>query len=570
MQLFADVRVRGAIVMRRENSHREADHKADAVSSVYDFLVAQSQRFANSDLLVVPESVRQMWALPQQSWTYSQTLDCVKQLAARYHAAGYRSGHRVALVLESRPVHFFHWLALNAVGASAVPINPDYTQDELAFVLNHSDTALVICLEARQNHVTEAAARLGIAVAQDDTEEFPSAPTPDPAMYCAPSECALIYTSGTTGRPKGCMLSNSYFLGWAEWYVAQRGLISLREGSERLMTPLPAFHVNAIGHSFMGMLGSGGAQIIIDRFHPRDWWATAIETGATCFHYLGVMPAILLEIPPSENDRMHHMRFGVGGGVHPDHHATFEERFGVPLLEGWAMTETGAAGLLCSNEEPRHIGKRCIGKPDRPGPAMEIRLIGDDGNDATTDMPGELVLRATGNEKRRRFFSGYLKDDDATGRAWADGWLHTGDIMRQGNDGSLYFVDRKKNIIRRSGENIAAVEVEAAIVSHPGTAKVAVVAVPDPIRGEEVLAAIVPSDSGQMTAALAEDIFRHCLDRLAYFKLPGYIVLLDELPVTSTQKIRKTDLGDFTEKPWEYPECIDFRAEKQRQRGRGS
>src|SRR5690606_26004478 len=107
---------------------------------------------------------------------------------------------------------------------------------------------------------------------------------------------ALIYTSGTTGRPKGCILSNRFFLNWAWGYGGQRGLIALEPGRERLMNPLPAFHVNAMGHSFMGMLGSGGAQIIIDRFHPRDWWDTARETGATAFHYLGVIPAILLQL----------------------------------------------------------------------------------------------------------------------------------------------------------------------------------------------------------------------------------------------------------------------------------
>ena len=550
--------------MSQSGIQGKADIGNPGVGSVYELLQAQCRKFANNDLLVVPEAVCKLWGSQQGSWTYRQVFDRAERLAAAYRTAGYGPGRRVALVLENRPEFFFHWLALNAVGASAVPVNPDYTADEMSFVFGHSESSLVVCLAARHRQASTATQGLGIAVVTDESTDFPAVsgePRP-PAPDGDARECALVYTSGTTGRPKGCLLSNAYFFGWAEWYRAQGGLIALREGGERLMTPLPAFHVNAIGHSFMGMLGSGGAQVIIDRFHPRSWWQTAIETKATCFHYLGVMPAILLELPGSPVDRAHGLRFGVGGGVHPEHHARFEQRFGVPLLEGWAMTETGAAGLLCASEEPRHVGERCLGRPDRPGPAMQTRLLADDGSDVETGAPGELVVRAAGSDPRRGFFSGYLKDDAATGEAWAGGWLHTGDIMRQESDGSLYFVDRKKNIIRRSGENIAAVEVEAVIANHPQVAKAAVVAVADPLRGEEVLAAIVPAPD-QAHGALARDIFDHCARQLAYFKLPGYVAFLDDLPVTSTQKIRKGDLGALTQDPQNHPGCFDLRDEKQ-------
>ena len=550
--------------MSQSGNHEKADVGNSVVGSIYDLLRTQCRKFANNDLLVVPEAVCKLWGLQQGSWTYSQTFEIAEQLAAGYRSAGFGPGHRVALVLENRPVFFFHWLALNAVGASAVPVNPDYTTDEMSFVFGHSESSLVVCLPARLRQASDAARGLGIAVVADDVTDFPVAPA-DQLQHAPESdarECALVYTSGTTGQPKGCLLSNAYFFGWAEWYSAQGGLITLREGLERLMTPLPAFHVNAIGHSFMGMLGTGGAQIIVDRFHPRSWWQTATETKATCFHYLGVMPAILLELPHSDVERAHSLRFGVGGGVHPEHHEVFERRFGVPLLEGWAMTETGAAGLLCASEDPRHVGERCLGHPDRPGPAMEVRLLSEGGGNASPGTPGELVLRAIGSDRRRGFFSGYLKDDAATNEVWSGGWLHTGDILRQDVDGNLYFVDRKKNIIRRSGENIAAAEVEAVIMNHGRVAKVAVVAVADPIRGEEVLAAIVPT-SGNPGQELAADIFDHCAQHLAYFKLPGYVAFLEELPVTSTQKVRKSDLGSLTQDPQSHPDCIDMRGEKQ-------
>ena len=535
--------------------------------SVYDLLRAQVARFAGNDLFVLPGEVQALWSVDRAGWSYAETLDAVDALAARYRAASYGPGHRIALLLENRPAHFFHWLALNALGAAAVPVNPDYTADELRYLLDHSDSCLLVHLPSRTAQAEEGAAGLGVPLVASDTADLPPAPTPPgaPPEDPATAECALIYTSGTTGRPKGCLLSNGYFHGWAEWYGSQGGYIALREGQERLMTPLPSFHVNAMGNSFMGMLAAGGAQIIIDRFHPRTWWQVARETRATCFHYLGVMPAILLALPESDSDRDHGLRFGMGGGVHPDHHAIFEARFGVPLLEGWAMTETGGAGILCAAEEPRHVGERCIGRSDRPGPPVEMRLVGDDGADVAPGEPGELILRARGADPRRRFFSGYLKNEAATEAAWAGGWLHTGDIMRRGADGALFFVDRKKNIIRRSGENIAAVEVEAAIGTHPGVAQVAVVAVLDPLRGEEVLAVVVPREPGD-GKPLADGIFAHCAERLAYYKLPGYIALRASLPTTSTQKVRKADLGDLVDRLAEDPDCHDLRARKQAMR----
>lgn len=539
--------------------------RADAARSPYALLTAQAVTFADNPLLILPADVARLWSLDRTTWTYGEVLAEVDALAARYGKAGYGPGHRVAVLAENRPAHFIHWLALNSLGVSLVPVNPDYTADELAYLLEHSESALLVVVESRLAQVQDVARSLDVPVVLDHAQDLPPARPANGQSAGDPfeAECALIYTSGTTGRPKGCLLSNGYFLGWGDWYTAQGGLVSLRPGQERLITPLPTFHVNAMGNSFMGMLASGGAQVIVDRFHPRSWWDMAIETGATCFHYLGVMPAILLAIAPSDKDRAHGLRFGVGGGVHPDHHGAFEARFGVPLLEGWAMTESGGACLLCAVDEPRHIGERCLGRADRAGPRMETRIVDDTGHDTPVGVPGELLVRAAGADPRRGLFSGYLKNEAATAEIWGGGWLHTGDVMRRDAGGSLYFVDRKKNIIRRSGENIAAVEVEGAIASHPGVAQVAVVAVLDPLRGEEVMAVIVAKDKAQVGADFAAEILSHCAGQLAYYKLPGYVAFIDKLPTTSTQKIRKADLGALAENPMSHPDCHDLREAKQ-------
>ena len=518
-----------------------------ACRSVAGLLKQQAADFPDHDMLVLPQSVQALWPAEPACLSYAGMQDAVSGLSEQYVSAGYGAGDRVALLLENRPAHFLHWLALNAIAASVVPVNPQSSADELTYLLSHSEACLLVRLSGYGDRTDAVAAELNLACC---------VPTPH-------SECALIYTSGTTGRPKGCILSNRYFLNWADWYSRQEGLIALRPGQERLLTPLPTFHVNAMGHSFMGMLSCGGAQIIVDRFHPRSWWQDAVQTKATCFHYLGVMPAILLELPETESERSHGMRFGLGGGVHPDHHARFETRFGVPLLEGWAMTETGGAGTMCDTTGPRHVGQRCIGRPDRSGPAVEVRLIGDDGADVASGEAGELLLRASGPDPRLGFFSGYLKDDAATEAAWSGGWLHTGDVMRQDESGALFFVERKKNIIRRSGENIAAVEVEAAIASLPEVSAIAVLATDDPLREQEVLAVVVPTGSQQAAEELADRIFAHCAAHLAYFKVPGYIAFVDALPTTSTQKVQKASLKPLADDPFSAAVCFDLRDRKQ-------
>ena len=313
---------------------------------------------------------------------------------------------------------------------------------------------------------------------------------------------------------------------------------------------------------------SGGAQIILDRFHPRSWWQDSVDSGATCFHYLGVMPAMLLGLPPSPLDRAHKIRFAMGGGSHKTHHAAFEERFGFPLLEGWAMTETGGGGLMTDITEPRRIGMQCMGRADRAGPPMEMRLIDDDRKDVPVGTAGEMLVRARGLDPRRRYFSGYLKDAAATETAWRDGWLNTGDLVRQDENGFLYFVDRKKSIIRRSGENVAGVEVQGMVASHPAVHEVFVLATSDEIRGEEVMAIVVPRQGHAPDAALADAIFEHCLARFAYYKAPGYIAFVAEMPTTQTQKVRKADFGDLALNPGKHANCFDLRAKKQQSKKR--
>ncbi|WP_234413597.1 AMP-binding protein, partial [Ideonella sp. A 288] len=378
------------------------------------------------------------------------------------------------------------------------------------------------------------------------------------------SECALLYTSGTTGRPKGCILPNRYFLQSGRWYAAVGGLAALRPGQERMLTPLPLVHMNAMAYSTLAMVLTGGCLIVLDRFHPATWWASVRASGATVVHYLGVMPAMLMKAPPRDDDARHAVRFGFGAGVDKALQAPFEARFGFPLLEAWAMTETGAGAVVMAHDEPRRVGTSCFG---REGADVEVRLVADDGGTPGIDQPGELWVRHAGPDPRDGFFAGYLKDDASTAEAWQGGWFHTGDIVSRDAQGLLHFIDRRKNVIRRSGENISAVEVESVLNQCPEVKASAVAATPDALRGDEVLACIVPHAPVPPAeqAALAARIVAHALSRLAYFKAPGWVAFVDALPLTTSQKIQRGELKALAQALPGQAHCVDTRAMKKRQ-----
>jgi acyl-CoA synthetase (AMP-forming)/AMP-acid ligase II len=388
-------------------------------------------------------------------------------------------------------------------------------------------------------------------------------PGPGPAPGSRPpgldTECGLLYTSGTTGRPKGCVLTNRYYLTSGAWYRDLGGRAAIRPG-DRIYNPLPLYHMNCQALTATCCLLTGSCLVLPERFSASRWWADLAATRATVAHYLGVIPPLLLNQPPGPDERRHRVRFGLGAGVEPELHAAFEARFGFPLVEVWGMTETGR--IFADHEEPRQVSTRAFGRA--PLGELEARVVDEQGQEQPRGVAGELVVRAAGPDPRRGFFAGYLKNEAATAEAWRGGWFHTGDVARQEPDGMLVFVDRMKNIIRRAGENVAAAEVEAALQAHPDVAQVAVLAVADELREEEVMACVVPMPGHPPAAVLAERLMDHCLARLAYFKAPAWWLFLDRLPTTGTQKVQKTRIFPPGEDPRRRPGALDLRDRKRR------
>jgi len=532
------------------------------IETVYDAVREAAQRWPDNDMLCAPPMPGRDYHPEGVEISYGTAWQAIEALRQRYAAAGYGHGHRVALLLEQRPEFFFHYLALNGLGCSIVPINPDYRHDEMLYQMSHSEADLAVVLETRVADLQRVGAERDTPLPVVALEALPApARRGDGFTPGSDSECGLLYTSGTTGRPKGCILSNGYYLNAGAWYRDVGGRAALRQG-DRLLNPLPLFHMNAQAVAATAMFLLGGCLISPDRFHPSRWWQDVAATRATVIHYLGVVPPLLMNQPQVPEERQHAVRFGMGAGVEPELHGPFEARFGFPLIEVWGMTETGR--IFADNHEPRRIDTRAFG---RPLPGLEARVVDDDDNDVPVGREGELLVRHTAEAPRRHFFSGYLKNEAATEEAWRNGWFHTGDTVRQDADGMLYFVDRKKHIIRRSGENIAAAEIEACLRAHTDVAQVAVVAVADELREEEVLACIVAMLGSAGDAEQARALFDWCFARLAYYKAPGWLLFVDALPTTGTQKIQKTQIFAADEDPRQRPDAHDFRALKKRQRG---
>ena len=539
-------------------------------STVHEAFTRVAARRGDAEFLCVEPATAAAYGIEPGPRSWREVAGEVERLRAVYAQAGYGNGHRVGLLLENRPAFFTHWLALNALGASVVPLHADLRPAELAYLIGHSEMCLAVTLPEREAVLRTAAAGVKatlVTIRPEAAGRIPAAPAVPRGRepIGRNSECALLYTSGTTGRPKGGRLANGYYLRAGEWYLGLGGLAAVRANEERIITPLPLSHMNAMAFSAMAAILSGGCLVQLDRFHPGSWWQSVRDSRATIAHYLGVMPALLLAAPALEADRQHELRFGFGAGVDRRHHAPFEERFGFPLLEAWAMTETGAAACIMAHEEPRHVGTNCFGRADA---SVETRIVDDKGADVTVGVPGELLVRAAGDDPRRDFFLGYLKDEPATEQAWTDGWFHTGDVVQRSAEGDFHFVDRRKNVIRRSGENIASLEVESVLDTHPAVAASAVAATPDPTRGEEVLACIVLRKAANLPAPekIAASIVRHALARLSYFKAPGYVAFVDALPVTTSQKVQRGDLRELAKRLPGTAQCFDMRMLKRRQK----
>lgn len=510
----------------------------DLRDTLYDRFCQSALKFKEKPFLALPTRLADAWGAKREIG-YGESLDQINALRTQYRDQGVREGHRVALAFESRPEFVFHYLALNGLGACVVPLNTDLTVPELSYQLGHSGCNAVIGLPALRPLLTDSIESTGrsIPFSTDGPEGlgrlevFGSAI----AAHTNPIDraAAILYTSGTTGRPKGCVLSNAYLQIAADYSRQLPPHLAYAIGAERQMNPLPLYHMNAI-NTLGAAIVTSSCYVMPGRFSATHWWNDIADTRATRFKYLGIMIPALLGQPETARDRHSGVSVAFGAGVDPVLHERFESRFGIPLIEVWGMTETGR--FMCVDREPRQIHTRACG---RPLPGLQARVVNDAGQELPDGEVGELVVRHSAEAPRYGFFSGYLDDAEATEAAWEGGWFQSGDLCSRSSDGLFTFVDRKKNIVRRSGENISSAEVEAVLAAAPFVQQVAVMAVPDDLRDEEVLACVIPAPGAARDRALALALHQFAAEQLAYYKPPGWVYFVDELPITGTQKVQK-------------------------------
>lgn len=484
-----------------------------------------------------------------RTWSYAELDDASGALARALVLRGVGTGDRVGLVSLNSDVALLVFLATAKAGAVFVPMNPGLTDGELSYILRHARPAVVASqaedLE-RVERITGAfdevpwllpldeigAAARDVAGIVARIEQYAGPNSTIPLADARPDDPAVvIYTSGTTGFPKGVVHSHRNYVWAGEAFVERMHL----QPDDRLLAVLPFFHINALFYSWGGALAAGGAMITVSRFSASRLWSLAAETGATVFNILAALGNILAKRPRGEFDPGHRIAKIYGGPISAEMMRVFQQDFHVPtLIEGYGMSEIPGA---CNNpfEGPHKIGS--IGKPARhprfDGPFVELRVVDDDGRDVPVGEMGELLVKTPIMALR------YLDDPEQTRAAMRDGWFLTGDYVRRDEDGYYHFVARKRDIIRRRGENISGAELDRILSEHPGILEAATIGVPAELGEEEIMAVLVPRAEPPSAAPSAQDILDWCGGRMAAMKIPRFVVFVNALPHTSSHRVEK-------------------------------
>lgn len=489
--------------------------------SLTDFVASRRER----------DPQREAMAYEGRSWSWQALEQDAALLAAQLHAQGVGPGDRVLLIARNSPWHLLALLACARLGAVFVPINPLLRIEECSHLVGHCKPALVLADEEAMPLASQAvASRAGAAPVRllSDALLQGTLPVP-PVAGDADSTCVIIYTSGTTGFPKGAMHAQRSLVSAGEAFVERMHL----QPTDRLMAVLPMFHINALFYSVVGAIAAGAVLLVERKFSASTFWQTVVETRATQVNIIEAVVTMLLNRPPEEFRAGHGLRkaYGVRQAVMQ----AFRERFNVPVLVGgYAMTEIpGVLSTPLSGDFPAGCMGVLCRHPDPQRPWAQCRVVDDEGREVAAGDTGELVVRTP------VLMQGYFDDAEQTAQAFREGWFLTGDLVRRDAQGFFYFVSRKKDIIRRRGENVAGAELDRVVGEHPGVLLAAAIGVPSDFGDEDILMVVKPREPG---ALQPREVVDWCRERLAPMKVPRYVLLVDDMPLTPTHKIAKAEL----------------------------
>jgi crotonobetaine/carnitine-CoA ligase len=477
--------------------------------------------------------------------TYREVARQVVRAAAMYAARGVKAGDRIGVMSLNHPSTVLTLYALARLGAIMVPVNPEYGVEEARYVLSHAQVSGVLSSPAALETVRAAIADISpapwvllnesgdreVLQFEQAVAEAPAAP---PAEVATPeSVCVFIYTSGTTGFPKGVMHSQRSMVLAGEGFVERMYL----QPDDRILCILPMFHINALFYSLSGALAAGAAIVLVRKFSAGAFWKSVAETGATEVNTIAAVSNILMRRDRGEFVGGHRLQKIYGAPFTEETYRVFRDEFHVPtLIEGYGMSEIPGA-LNNPFAGPHKIGS--MGKPslhpDRNVRLAELKIVDDAGRDLPDGQTGELVV------KTPIVMKGYYRDPEQTQAAFRDGWFLTGDLAWRDADGYFWFVARKKDIIRKRGENISGAELDRVVTSHPDVLEAAAIPVPAELGEDEILMAVVPRPGATITAQTIAD---WCRKHLAPIKVPRFVTIVDALPHTPTHRVAKFKLRE--------------------------
>jgi crotonobetaine/carnitine-CoA ligase len=486
--------------------------------------------------------------------TFRQLQLEVGKTASMFQALGVAPGDRVGLFMPNCLEYLYSWFGLSLFGAISVPINTAYKRDETAYILNDAEAVGMVTYRTLLSVAQEASALASsvthklvvaesqpsnppVSVADDDVvggwtdfatalSEAPPLASPPPVSPDAVS--MLVYTSGTTGNPKGVMVSHQMYVaagqGFAHWTKATT--------DDRFFTCLPFFHANVQYYSTMGALAAGATLVVVDRFSASRFWDQVRAADATVVNFIGMMMPVLSKQPETPQDRDNPVRLFYGSPAFPPEFLeSFQERFGTDIIVGFGMTETCYGTIEGIGDKRRPSSSGSARRHPDAHFENQVRISdSESGEPVRSGTVGEITI------KNPAVMPGYWRNEEQTRQSLRDGWLYTGDLGWIDEDGFLYFVDRKKDIIRRRGENISSQEVEDVIKRHPAVLDCAVIAVPSELGEDEVKAYVARRPGYELEPA---EVVYWCAEHLAYFKVPRYLELRDDLPRTPSMRVRK-------------------------------
>ena len=481
----------------------------------------------------------------------------INKLANGLIKLGVKPGENAAIMLPNCPEFLYSWFGANKAGAAEVPINVALKGQGLIYQIDQSDCVVLIAHTEYLDRLTEIVGDLKKlrhivflqgadwkgplpnwpGVETIDYAEFTAGSSDTPKVVVHYSDIAtILYTSGTTGVSKGVEMSHRY------WYDIWAEAVKYARYTEDdvLYTGLPFFHGNAQGITVGPAVLADAKAVIVERFSASQLWDDCRRWECTEANYIGGIIPILLKQDPKPDDGDNPIRIMVGAAAPVDEWHEFQRRFNTKILEVYGMTECYCC-LASPYDAPR------AGSCGQAITGWDVKVVDDDDQDCAADTVGEIICRSN---KMFVGTTGYYKKPEATLELFKNSWIHTGDLGRRDADGYFYFADRKKQAIRRRGENISSFEVEAVIGSHAAVLESCVVGVPSEV-GEEEVKAVVVLKPGQK--ATPEELIRWCEPRMAYFAIPRYIAIRDSLPKTPSERVEKFKLKSegITEDCWD-------------------